>query len=72
MPVLPETRRPVMSLKGQHASMARTHRHRRLIAAGAEQVASPVTTPWEDHNARVRAPDAMQPTLFSSPPDEPG
>lgn len=38
---------------------------RRLIAAGAEEVAPPVTTPWGDRNARVRAPDGMQLTLFS-------
>jgi methylmalonyl-CoA/ethylmalonyl-CoA epimerase len=28
----------------------------RLVEAGAEQVAPPVTTPWGDRNARVRAP----------------
>ena len=38
---------------------------RRLIAAGAEEVAAPVDTPWGDRNARVRAPDGMQLTLFS-------
>jgi catechol 2,3-dioxygenase-like lactoylglutathione lyase family enzyme len=38
---------------------------RRLVEAGAEQVAVPVTTPWGDRNARVRAPDGMQLTLFS-------
>lgn len=38
---------------------------RRLVEAGAEQVAPPVTTPWGDRNARVRAPDGMQLTLFS-------
>jgi lactoylglutathione lyase len=38
---------------------------RRLVEAGAEQVAAPVTTPWGDRNARVRAPDGMQLTLFS-------
>jgi catechol 2,3-dioxygenase-like lactoylglutathione lyase family enzyme len=38
---------------------------RRLVAAGADQVAAPVTTPWGDHNARVRTPDGMQLTLFS-------
>jgi catechol 2,3-dioxygenase-like lactoylglutathione lyase family enzyme len=41
----------------------------RLVAAGAEQVAPPVTTPWGDRNARVRAPDGMQMTLFTGPPD---
>lgn len=39
---------------------------RRLVAAGAEQVAPPVTTPWGDRNARVRAPDGMQLTLFTA------
>src|SRR5262245_16978817 len=39
----------------------------RLIAAGGEQVSPPVTTPWGDRNARVRAPDGMQLTLFSVP-----
>jgi methylmalonyl-CoA/ethylmalonyl-CoA epimerase len=39
---------------------------RRLIEAGAEGVAPPVTTPWGDRNARVRAPDGMQLTLFTA------
>jgi len=39
---------------------------RRLVAAGAEEVASPVVTPWGDLNARVRAPDGMQLTLFTA------
>jgi lactoylglutathione lyase len=39
---------------------------RRLVAAGADRVADPVTTPWGDRNARVRAPDGMQLTLFTS------
>lgn len=39
---------------------------RRLVAAGAEGVAPPVTTPWGDRNARVRAPDGMQLTLFTT------
>jgi methylmalonyl-CoA/ethylmalonyl-CoA epimerase len=38
---------------------------RRLVAAGADEVATPVTTPWGDRNARVRAPDGMQLTLFT-------
>ncbi len=38
----------------------------RLVAAGGEQVAPPVTTPWGDRNARVRAPDGMQLTLFAA------
>jgi methylmalonyl-CoA/ethylmalonyl-CoA epimerase len=37
----------------------------RLIAAGAEQVARPVTTPWGDRNARIRTADGIQMTLFS-------
>ena len=37
----------------------------RLVAAGAEQVAAPVTTPWGDRNVRVQAPDGMQLTLFT-------
>ena len=40
---------------------------RGLAMAGGEEVAPPITTPWGDHNARVRAPDGMQLTLFSSP-----
>lgn len=41
---------------------------RRLVASGAEQVAPPVTTPWGDRNAnaRIRAPDGMQLTLFTT------
>jgi uncharacterized glyoxalase superfamily protein PhnB len=37
-----------------------------LIAAGADEVAPPVTTPWCDRNARVQAPDGMQLTLFTA------
>jgi lactoylglutathione lyase len=37
----------------------------RLVAAGAEQLAEPVTTPWNDRNVRLRAPDGMQLTLFT-------
>ena len=37
----------------------------RLVAVGAERVAEPVTTPWGDRNARVKAPDGMQLTLFT-------
>jgi catechol 2,3-dioxygenase-like lactoylglutathione lyase family enzyme len=45
---------------------------RRLIDAGAEQVAPPVSTPWGDRNARVRAPDGMQLTLFTTvEPEDP-
>ena len=39
---------------------------RRLVAAGASQVAPPVVTPWGDRNARVMAPDGMQLTLFTT------
>lgn len=39
---------------------------RRLVTAGAEEVHPPVTPPWGGRNARVRAPDGMQLTLFSS------
>jgi lactoylglutathione lyase len=42
---------------------------RRLVAAGAQEVAAPVTTPWGDRNARVQAPDGMQLTLFTVPAD---
>ena len=38
---------------------------RRLVNAGGAQVAPPVTTPWGDRNARVRAADGMQLTLFT-------
>jgi lactoylglutathione lyase len=37
----------------------------RLVAAGAEQLAPAVTTPWNDRNVRLRAPDGMQLTLFT-------
>jgi lactoylglutathione lyase len=36
----------------------------RLIAAGAEAEAEPVVPPWGGRNARLRAPDGMQLTLF--------
>ncbi len=39
----------------------------RLVAGGAAVEAPPTVTPWGDRNARVRAPDGMQLTLFSSP-----
>ena len=41
----------------------------RLTAAGAELLGGPVTTPWDDRNVRLRAPDGMQLTLFT-PHDE--
>ena len=37
----------------------------RLVAAGAEQLADVVVTPWKDRNVRLRAPDGMQLTLFT-------
>jgi catechol 2,3-dioxygenase-like lactoylglutathione lyase family enzyme len=37
----------------------------RLVAAGAEQLAGPVVTPWNDRNVRLRAPDGIQLTLFT-------
>ena len=37
----------------------------RLVQAGAETVAAPVVTPWKHRNARLRAPDGMQLTLFT-------
>ena len=37
----------------------------RLAAAGGTPEAPPRTTPWGDRNARVRAPDGMQLTLFT-------
>jgi lactoylglutathione lyase len=40
---------------------------RRLVAAGAEEVAPAVTPPWGGRNARVRTPDGMQLTLFTEP-----
>jgi methylmalonyl-CoA/ethylmalonyl-CoA epimerase len=41
---------------------------RRLVAAGAEEVAPAVDTPWGDRNARVRASDGIQLTLFTPHP----
>jgi catechol 2,3-dioxygenase-like lactoylglutathione lyase family enzyme len=37
----------------------------RLVAAGAEQLAGPVVTPWNDRNVRLRAPGGIQLTLFT-------
>lgn len=37
-----------------------------LDDAGAERLGEIVETPWGDRNARVRAPDGMQLTLFTS------
>lgn len=36
----------------------------RLVAAGATAEAEPVNPPWGGRNARLRAPDGMQLTLF--------
>jgi hypothetical protein len=38
---------------------------RGLVERGADKAAAPVTTPWGDRNARVRAPHGMQLTLFT-------
>jgi methylmalonyl-CoA/ethylmalonyl-CoA epimerase len=38
---------------------------RELVAAGAALEHRVVETPWGDRNARVRAPDGMQLTLFT-------
>ena len=38
-----------------------------LVAAGAGREHEVVVTPWGDRNARVRAPDGMQLTLFTPP-----
>jgi len=42
-----------------------------LVAAGATREHALVVTPWGDRNARVRAPDGIQLTLFTPPPDGP-
>jgi catechol 2,3-dioxygenase-like lactoylglutathione lyase family enzyme/heme-degrading monooxygenase HmoA len=39
----------------------------RLADAGAEPIGGPVETPWGDTNVRVRTPDGMQLTLFTTP-----
>jgi catechol 2,3-dioxygenase-like lactoylglutathione lyase family enzyme len=38
----------------------------RLVRAGAETVAAAVTTPWNDRNVRMRDPEGMQLTLFTT------
>ena len=38
----------------------------RLARAGAETVAAAVTTPWNDRNVRMRDPQGMQLTLFTT------
>lgn len=42
-----------------------------LVNAGAMSEHELVLTPWGDRNARVRAPDGMQLTLFTPPEDGP-
>ena len=42
-----------------------------LAAAGGTREHALVVTPWGDRNARVRAPDGMQLTLFTPPQDGP-
>jgi catechol 2,3-dioxygenase-like lactoylglutathione lyase family enzyme len=37
----------------------------KLEAAGATRIAGPVTTPWNDRNVRLEAPDGTQLTLFT-------
>ena len=37
----------------------------RLVAGGATLVGGPVTTPWNDRNVRLEAPDGTQLTLFT-------
>ena len=37
----------------------------KLVAAGAMRIAGPVTTPWQDRNVRLEAPDGTQLTLFT-------
>ena len=38
----------------------------RLARAGADRVADPVTTPWNDRNVRMRDSEGMQLTLFAT------
>jgi len=38
-----------------------------LVDNGADALAEPVTTPWNDRNVRLAAPDGMQLTLFTTP-----
>jgi lactoylglutathione lyase len=43
-----------------------TSRADKLVAAGAHRLGGPIDTPWHDRNVRLRAPDGMQLTLFTS------
>jgi len=56
-----------LALKVADSELTATH----LIAAGADRVGPPVITPWGDRNARVRAPDGMQLTLFTTDDGQP-
>ncbi len=38
---------------------------KKLVKAGATQLADIVVTPWNDRNVRIQAPDGMQITLFT-------
>ncbi|MDQ2968964.1 MAG: VOC family protein [Actinomycetota bacterium] len=38
----------------------------RLARAGAKVLAAAVTTPWNDRNVRMRGPEGMQLTLFTT------
>ena len=42
---------------------------RRLVEAGAREVAPPILTPWGDRNARVETPDGMQFVLVPHGPE---
>jgi catechol 2,3-dioxygenase-like lactoylglutathione lyase family enzyme len=37
----------------------------KLLMAGADLIGGPVTTPWNDRNVRIEAPDGTQLTLFT-------
>ncbi len=37
----------------------------KLLEAGADLIGGPVTTPWNDRNVRIAAPDGTQLTLFT-------
>jgi uncharacterized glyoxalase superfamily protein PhnB len=43
----------------------------RLVEHGAILVHEPVITPWGDRNARLKAPDGMQITLYEAKATEP-
>ena len=40
---------------------------RRLVAAGAAEVAPPTVTPWNSVNARLDTPDGLHVTIFQEP-----